>query len=126
MGDFNRYINIMERHHHDWIVYRNININQPIIFRCSCSGHQHLPLNIDDAVHIGEIRFNANELFPNGDTITYEPFEDGDECARLMGNTLFTFKKDSLQQYFNTGRNINPLTNQEITLENIQRCTYRE
>ena len=83
-------------------------------------------LNISLAPHINELRLNLKKEFPNGNSLSYEEFVNGDELVRLQGNNKYVFKINDLQTFFNTGRNINPLTGLPITQNDIERFTYVE
>jgi len=80
-------------------------------------------LNIYDAAHIGTL--SLDNIHPKEDPITYEPFQYLEECVRLMKNNMFIFKQSSLQAHFNTGKSTNPLTNVNVTLEDVERFCYR-
>ena len=85
-------------------------------------GVQYPTIRTKNAPHIGEIPVDPAELDP----ITHEPFEDGCQCVRLMKDNRFLFKQKPLQHFFDTsGRSVNPLTNQPIHLEDVERCTVR-
>ena len=83
-------------------------------------------LNISLAPHINELRLNLKKEFPNGNSLSYEEFVNGEELVRLQGNNKYVFKINDLQTLFNTGRNINPLTGLPITQNDIERFTYVE
>lgn len=84
------------------------------------------PLIINDAPHIGELRLNLAKQFPDGNAVSYEPFVSGNDYARLEKNNHFIFEIDSLQTYFNTGKRQNPLTNNTVEQDDIERFTYIE
>jgi len=81
-------------------------------------------LNIEDASYTDTLTLDLNSLFPTGDPITYEPFLKGESCVRLLKNNAFIFKQTSLQTYFNTGTAKNPLTNERVSLEELERFHY--
>jgi len=80
-------------------------------------------LNIDNAIHIGTL--SLDNIHPKEDPITYERFIHGEECVRLMKNNMFIFKQAPLQEHFNTGKSTNPLTNVNVSLEDVERFCYR-
>jgi hypothetical protein len=84
-----------------------------------------LPININKATHIGTLKLNLKKEFPDGNLIEYEPFENGSELVRLMGNNKYIFKKDTLQELFDYGRVINPITEDPLTIDQVERFTYR-
>ena len=81
-----------------------------------------ITLNIWNAPHLGELRFNLSNR-ANG--INIEDYKDGDELVMLQGNPLFSFRPDSLQEWFKT-HTTNPSTSLPITQADIQRFTYVE
>ena len=83
-------------------------------------------LNIAAAPHIGDLKLNLNKDFPDGNSITYTPFINGEELVRLEGNNSFIFKVEGLHQWFDSGHLSNPLSGLPITQENIERFTYVE
>lgn len=83
-------------------------------------------LNIAAAPHIGDLKLNLNNDFPDGNSITYTPFINGEELVRLEGNNSFIFKVEGLHQWFDSGHLSNPLSGLPITQENIERFTYVE
>jgi hypothetical protein len=85
-----------------------------------------LPININKAPHIGTLRLNLKKEFPDGNLIEYEPFENGSELVRLEHNNKYIFKKDTLQALFDSGRVINPITDDVLTRNQVERFTYKQ
>ena len=83
-------------------------------------------LDISLAPHIGDLRLNLKKEFPNGNSLSFDEFVDGEELVRLQGNNKYVFKINDLQTFFNTRRKINPLTNLPITQNDIERFRYVE
>ena len=80
-------------------------------------------LNLASAPHIGSLSIDVKGLFPNGDPISYEPFCNGDACVRIQQKDQFLFKEESLKAHFTAGKSTNPLTNERISVEDLERCT---
>ena len=86
----------------------------------------HAMLLIDRANRIGVLKLNLKKQFPNGNSLSLEEFVDGEELVRLNHDNRFVFKKDSLQNWFNTGKGTNPLSRQPVTQNDIELFTYQE
>ena len=84
------------------------------------------PIDIGKASHIGTLRLNLKKEFPDGNLIEYEPFENGSELVRLEHNNKYIFKKDTLQALFDSGRVINPITENPLTIDQVERFIYKE
>jgi len=87
---------------------------------------QNQTLNTHNAYHVGRKYMNLQVLYPTGDPILYEPFISEEECVQLCQNRHWIFKQDSLQRHFNTGKQTNPLTNEPLTLQDLEVFTYVE
>ena len=85
-----------------------------------------LPINIRKATYIGDRKLNLKKEFPDGDLIDYEPFVNGSLLVRLEHNDKYIFKIDSLQQLFDSGRIINPITETPLTIDQVEIFRYEE
>ena len=84
------------------------------------------PININNARQSGPIKLNLKKQFPNGNSFKLEEFEDGEDFAMINGDPRFVFRITSLQDWFNSGHNTNPLTGLPITINDIEIFTYIE
>jgi len=82
-------------------------------------------LRIEDAPYIGFLWLDLIKKFPQGNSISYEPFVSGNQYIRLEGNDNYIFAPETLQETWDTGRYINPLTNKIIQQDDIERFTYK-
>ena len=63
---------------------------------------------------------------PVGEPVDALDIGNAPHIVRLQGNNKYVFKINDLQQTFNIGRNINPLTGLPITQNDIERFRYVE
>jgi hypothetical protein len=94
-------------------------------------------LCISQAEHIGSLKESSDILLTTDvDSITYEPFSDGDECVQIIhpcGNfcipnspiKCFVYHTEALQAWFYQGKSEDPRTRTKLQQSDLKKFVYR-
>ena len=94
-------------------------------------------LSISQAEDIGILKEGSDIILTTDtDSITYEPFVDGDECVQIIhpcGNfcipkstiRCFVYHAEAIQEWFYKGKTQEPRTRTQLQQSNLKRFVYR-